>query len=369
MKMTLGKYGFIALVAMLIAATTSPLPSFIFPAEGAERKTDVSDNFIGSVDLDTVLAFHPLMLYFDADLKLFLKPAENLISTVDFNRIVETRNVDFIRSRDANMPEIRRLRSEAAIAAAELAKLGARAEAEINNLNERFKEIIAQADDEKDRQARIEKQQSGVAGLKNEYAVEEKRLKNKLKEISASLDVHLNSLLKHHYLTAAESAGLLARVEKEVLDAIKTVAGREGITVVVNVGSNFGDEQSGPKKSGKNLMDVIRKNDDTLTAGPSYTNICNFLMPAVPERKKTEKGPADNFAVKADGLIKKRLNKNADYFKGLRILKESGIGDLRDSFIVTGGSDITAKVIVHILKKNGIQSENAAAVEKFIINY
>lgn len=337
------------------------------PSAGKGRDSEVSsESAIGSIDFRTVVAFHPMMFYYDPQAGLFLRPAENLVSAIDLEKIIEKRNGDFVRSRDAEMPEIRRIRAELAAAADELSKIGNRRDSEIERLNESSKEDIAAAGDEKDRQARIERQARRTAEIKKNYAADEKKLSARLDELSASLEKIQAPLLKHHYLTPSESAAMIRKIDREACEAVRAVAKSEGISTVVDAGSNSATPAPSAAAGTARNAAAMQRTADILESGPNYSNLCNLMMPAVPEAARGKNAPADNFKAIAGGIVAKRLKNNFDYFRNAPILEKTGGDDLRDSFIVSGGKDITAKTVSYLLEKNGIQSEIAAAIVKFL---
>ncbi len=342
---------------------------------GTEKNDASGNNIIGTVDMKRVYARHPLMLYYDQNAELFVKPVEasNLMAEA-VTRAESDRNIEFKRAGEASAQELRRLRNEITAVTDELQKIDHKTDMEINMKNESFKETYAAINNENEKKTRSVEHRIKIDKIKTNFLAEKKELKIKLNETTAAFENLRNSVLKFHYLSSEESEKLFERIKNESIEAVKQAAADEGISFVMESGLMSG--KTIDKKTAVKKRDGFKTGADGIEAmiwdGPSYTNILNLLTDMVKPAKagtNTEyKNIPDNFNKISNGVALKRFQSmlsNSEYISGI---SDPKFQKFRNAPIIYGGRDITAKVIIGILTKYKIPKESIEVIGENLEN-
>jgi len=342
---------------------------------GTEKNEGSGNNIIGTVDMKQVYAYHPLMLYYDGNAGLFIKPVEasNLMAEA-VTRAESDRNIEFQRAREANAQELRRLRNEITAVTDELQKIDHKTDMEINMKNESFKETYAAINNENEKKTRSVEHRIKIDNIKTNFLAEKKELKIKLNETTAAFENLRNSVLKFHYLSREDSEKLFERIKNESFEAVKQSAADEGISFVMESGLMSG--KTIDKKTAVKKRDGLKTGSDGIEAmiwdGPSYTNILNLLTDMVKPAKagtNTEyKNIPDNFNKISNGVALKRFQSmlsNNEYISGI---SDPKFQKFRNAPIIYGGRDITAKVIIGILTKYKIPKDSIGFIGESLEN-
>jgi len=338
----------VAVVIILFAASVfAPGPS-------------AAGNLIGTVDMDALYAFHPLMQYYDNNAGLFIKPAGEGVTYAELQKAIELRALDYQQNLEARSGEIAKLKAEIKKVNDEIKKVENISAAKYMKLNDAFSAELAKVKDQKARQEMSRKHNVEFMKVQAEADAGKKSLEEKLSAAMTSCEKAQREILKSYYLSADESADFFKKINDEIKEAINYAAAAKGIKAVINtsrISSGVGRADSHGNKTGAGEIDAVAgKAAAALEKGPDYSKVLAILQAGDAGREEEGgKGPGD--------VLKKiYLNRGE-----IASLKFGGTTAISNSPILTGGEDLTLLAVVYILKKHNVPKENAEVIGEIIM--
>lgn len=319
----------------LAAGDTEKDPTAVEPEEAA----------VATVDIATVYALHPAMIYFDPALNLFIKPAPKGATPDDFMKLTTERRNEYKKNEAARSAEIMRVNNEIEQAKEEIKSHEIKKIAECAPVNEKFDALIQNATNEAEIKKYLVERTAGLKAVETKY---DQEIKNKNKKLSEALDKYQKiqmSLLSSFYLTAEETAAKFEEINADIKDAVKIAAKKNKAIAVVNFNlDNYKNNTSGEDTQSVEAKEKINSElENLLKQGPDYSSLLDSL-------KSYEAGAA----AKAGQALKRRFALTPN---------ES---DMASRPFIAKGKDLTWFTVITLMVKNGVPKEKAEAISEVL---
>ncbi len=318
------------------------------PAAGAPEKTvqaeEPEEAAVATVDIATVYALHPAMIYFDPALNLFIKPAPKGATPDDFMNLTTERRNEYKKNEAAKAAEIQRIKNDIEKAKEEIKSHEIKKITECAPVNEKFDALIQSATNEAEIKKYLVERTAGLKAVETKY---DQEIKNKNKKLSEALDKYQKlqmSLLSAFYLTAEETAAKFEEINADIKEAVKIAAKKNNAIAVVNF--NLDSYKDRGKTSGEDTQSVEAKEktntelENLLKDGPDYSGALDSLKAY--ETAAAAKSLKSRFALTP---------------------KES---DMASRPFIAQGKDLTWFTVITLMVKNGVPKEKAEAISEVL---
>ena len=319
-----------------------------YPASGAPEKAapagEPEEAAVATVDIATVYALHPAMIYFDPVLNLFIKPAPKGATPDDFMKLTTERRNEYKKNESVRAAEIQRVKNDIEKAKEEIKSHEIKKITECAPVNEKYDALIQNATNEAEIKKYLVERTAGLKAVEMKY---DQEIKNKNKKLSEALDKYQKlqmSLLSSFYLTAEETAAKFEEINADIKEAVKIAAKKNNAIAVVNFNLDGYKDQN--KVSGEDTQSVEAKSkvnaelENLLKEGPDYSGTLDSL-------KAYEAGAAAK-------ALKRRFSLTP---------KES---DMASRPFIAKGKDLTWFTVITLMVKNGVPKEKAEAISEVL---
>ncbi|HBC74920.1 MAG: hypothetical protein A2008_10015 [Candidatus Wallbacteria bacterium GWC2_49_35] len=322
-------------------------PCLAVDSEKDSTAGDPEEAAVATVDIATVYALHPAMIYFDPVLNLFIKPAPKGVTPDDFMKLTTERRDEYKKSEAARAAEIQRVKNEIDSVKEEIKAHEIKKITECAPVNEKFDPLIQNATSEAEVKKYLVERTAALKGVEVKYDLE---IKNKNKKLSDALDKYQKiqmSLLSSFYLTAEETAAKFEEINADIKDAVKIAAKKNKAIAVVNF--NLDNYKDRNKTSGEDTQSLEAKEkvnselESLLKQGPDYSPLLDSL-------KTYEAGAS----AKAGQALKRRFALTPN---------ES---DMASRPFIAKGKDLTWFTVITLMVKNGVPKEKAEAISEVL---
>ena len=302
---------------------------------------------VATIDIATVYALHPAMIYYDSELNLFLRPPETPATPEIFSDIMNRRREEFKKNKDEKAGELKKIKDEIEALEEEVRAIGHKKILAAQPVNEKFDTQIQNAANDEQRNKLLVQR---TEALKLIEASGEVEIKSKNAKISALLDSYEKmqlSLLQAYYLSADETAKKFEEISKDIKEAVTIAAKKNNVKAVVNynlAADKGAAAEAGGEKSVSEKTENNRQLEELLEKGPDYSRVL--------EAARLYDSPKEAGA----GLkIKEQINK-------IEQIKEF----TASPFIGGKGKDLTWFTVITVMIKNGIPKEKAESISDVI---
>lgn len=312
----------------------------------ADDGDDINEMPVATIDIATVYALHPAMVYYDAELNLFMRPPETPATPEIFSDIMNKRREEFKKNTAAKAGELKKIKDEIEALKEEVKSIGHKRILAAQPVTEKFNTQIQNATNEGELKKLLARRTETLKFILTSGEIE---IKSKKAKISALLDSYEKmqlSLLQTYYLSADETAKKFEEISKDIKEAVMIAAKKNKVKAVVNysLAAHKGMEEKNVEKSVSEKAANNRQLDELLENGPDYSGVLKAA--------KLYDSPKEAGA----GLkIKNHINK-------IEQIKEF----TASPFIGGRGKDITWFTVITVMVKNGIPKEKAESISEVI---
>jgi len=331
-----------------------------FKKASAQYSVEQEAAFIAAVDLSLVYQFHPLMQYYDPNLKLFIRPFK-VNGSEQLNIAINERGLEFKTAEEKYMPEIKKTGLEISNIQAQIKEIENKRDNEVSQLNEKYKTLINDSGTAAEKSKKQSERMEKITAIQQKYTASIDSLNAKQKPLQDNCNKLIANIKSVYYLNSSESRELIRKINQEVVESIKYVAGKQGVKAVINISNKA---YYNAKLIEKNFMDGYGMNSNSGTASNDFNNIvprpdyAKLLTLYEPLKENNNEIHGINIS-RTDKEVKLKQLKSAwnetnRNFEGLFI----------DDALLYGGIDITSSVISYIYLKHGVPKDTALVIEE-----
>ena len=349
---------FVFIVLFMHFFIVGDIRAYAAEEQKTSKSDEVSEPFIGTVDMMTVYTFHPLMQYYNHELGLFLKPFKKESNSYEkLLLLIEERNKEYNAAKGSRLSEYNRLKAEYEDIKSQMSKLESIYVFEGSSLNDKMLQDTAAAKSDSEKKDIASKFRTKTFAAQKKFEKDSEALKTKFADASLASDKIFNALLEVHYLNAEKSQKQLSEINAEIREAIKFAAKKFNVKAIVNVSSpEIRRPEYMDAASTQPVSFMPAKFHDVESINPDYNQILSMLR---------------NFEYRPDKVHNpnniRNIFMNSTFIplieKKNRMAKVDGI--ITDSFLF-GNIDLTHAVIIYLMAKNGISKEKAELMLDFL---
>lgn len=307
---------------------------------------DINEMPVATIDIVTVYALHPAMVYYDAELNLFMRPPETPATPETFSDIMNKRREEFKKNTAAKAGDLKKIKDGIEALKEKIKSISLQQIFEAQPVIEKFNIQIQNTTNENECKKLLVQRTEALKLLEASGEVEIKSKKAKISSLLDSYEQMQLSLLKTYYLSADETAKKFEEINKDIKEAVMIAAKKNKVKAVVNysLAAHKGAEEKNMEKSVSEKAANNRQLDELLENGPDYSGVLKAA--------KLYDSPGEASA----GLkIKNHLNK-------IEQIKEF----TASPFIGGKGKDLTWFTVITVMVKNGIPKEKAESISEVI---
>jgi hypothetical protein len=301
---------------------------------------------VATIDIATVYALHPAMVYYDSELNLFIRPPETPATPEIFSDIMNKRRDEFQKNTNAKAGELKKIKDEIEALKEEVKSIGHKKILDAQPVNEKFDAQIQNATNEGELKKLLVQRTEALKLIEASGEIEIKSKKAKISTLLDSYEQQQMSLLQTYYLSADETAKKFEEISKDIKEAVMIAAKKNNVKAVVNY-NLAADKGAGDQNTEKSVSEKTENNrqlEELLEKGPDYSGVLKSA--------KLYDSPKEAGA----GLkIKNHINK-------IEQIKEF----TASPFIGGKGKDLTWFTVITVMVKNGIPKEKAESISEVI---
>ncbi|OQA80517.1 MAG: hypothetical protein BWY32_00950 [bacterium ADurb.Bin243] len=341
--------------------------SLLSGAAGAVENDNGDPQGVIGVKIDIIYSMHPLMQYYDPQLHLFIKPVDAQTSE-EFSKQLNKRKILFEESKKIALPQVDKLKNKITSLSSELKKLENEKSEEIYKLSESVNRAISS----KNKTAGEKFSMDKIHEARKKYDEKISEIRRQIDDaVTLTYKTQLDSL-KTHYLSPEESAALMDKIDSEIISAVTAVAAIKKASIAANITaaelSGVLTENSAAKAVQTSEKTAGEKNAAALikTQAAAYKPFAvRVLSDSAPDYSKAM------FFFGSDAYFEDE-EKNKSHLKEVInsidlmsaaprltsvIEKPDFVKELNPEYFK--GEDLTAAVIIYILKNYGFDKRQA----------
>ncbi len=197
---------------------------------GAIKNDNGDTQSLIGVKIDLIYAMHPLMQYYDPQLHLFIKPVDAQTSE-EFSKQLNKRKILFEESKKIALPQVDKLKNKITSLSSELKKLENEKSEEIYKLSESVNRAISS----KNKTAGEKFSMDKIHETRKKYDEKISEIRRQIDDaVTLTYKTQLDSL-KTHYLSPEESAALMDKIDSEIISAVTAVAAIKKASIAANI--------------------------------------------------------------------------------------------------------------------------------------
>lgn len=310
---------------------------------GSAPAEEIDEAAVGTIDIATVYALHPSMIYFDSNMNLFIKPVPAGTTSDDFMKIMADRREDYKKREAARSAELKRLKDDIDSARQAIRDHEVKKITECSPVNEKYDALIQGATGEAQVKKYLVERTAALKSVEDKFNAELGAKRKKLSDALEKYEKLQISLLGAYYLSEAETAAKFEEINADIKKAVKEAARANGVKAVVNFKL---DGYKSKKKNDPERPVGIEEKEKTnaeleslLKTGPDYDALLDSLKAY---------DAAD--AGRPDALLKKSFE------------PASKAREMAASPFFSKGKDLTWFTVIKLMVNNGVPKEKAEAV-------
>lgn len=207
------------------------LPLLSGAAAALENDNADQQSIIG-VKIALIYSMHPLMQYYDPQLHLFIKPIDAQ-NAAEFSRQLNMRKALFEESKKAALPQVEKLKNKIMSLSAELKKIENEKSEEIYKLSENVSRAIASKNKTAGDKISLDK----IHETRKKYDSKTSEIRGQIDDAGKLIYKTQLDSLKFHYLSPEESAALMNKIDSEIISAVTAVAAMKKACMAANITS------------------------------------------------------------------------------------------------------------------------------------
>lgn len=310
---------------------------------------DESSSKIGTVDLVTVFALHPKMIYYDKEIGRFLKPANINIKYDDCYNYIEKQKIEMKKLQQSKNNEIKSILDEIQKLKDEIKEQEINLIKSCEPIHKKYEQLIMNTTSESAIKKILSEKLNEITKITDKSKKNIELKYEKIQKLKSKYQNILESLLNVYYLTPEETNKQFEEISKEIKEAIKVAAINNGIDIVVNrnlESTQVSDNMSNLKDDPQTLDEknqLMEKLQELMEISPNSETFSKRL-------KNIEELNIQNFSE----IISERNNITS---------RESQMA-IKPFF--NEGKDLTWFTVIWLFMKNGISKEKAEAVSEVL---
>ena len=326
---------------------------------GATTAAAAESSLFATADIALLYTAHPEMAYYDPAAGLFIKPFKPAGKNEDLSTMIAARRAQFKSAYENSSRELNDLVSDIKSLNEEIKTINKRMAHELKPAAEKYDALIGSEADELVKSELLFKKNKELKAIEAKYNIELGAANAKLSDAIASYDKLNLSLLKIYYLSPEETAKKFDVINREIMDAIKSAAEKNGVRAVVNLNLFSTDAQktSTAEVSVSEKLARILEFEDIMNTDPDYSKISNAINIFNEDSLKNEDESITNPAHLEilRGLYKQNYSQFASDLLSSKDLvrKVPKVKEFISQPVIFGGFDITGQAVKELLKING----------------